>query len=210
MANTNLGLDRRTFLRNVLPAGTMLCLGCNTLMASSGRGKGAWPSLQKSSFLEDSGLSIEQVFQFAFRDNFIPMMQAMAEDMGRDNLIARLETAAEAMITDFMAGMTKDMPTRDLTALKAFAAEIMKTFPYNKALVYEVIKDTDTEYEVKYTECLFAKTFIEAGAADIGYAAMCSPSDAMIRAFNPEIKFTNVKNLLKGDDVCIERYVWRG
>ncbi len=210
MANTNLGLGRRTFLRSVLPAGTMLCLGCNTLMAYSGRGKDAWPSLQKNAFLEDSGLSVEQVFQFAFRDNFIPMMQAMAEDMGRDNLIARLETAAETMITDLMAGMTKDLPTRDLAALKAFTGEIMKTFPYNKALVYEVTKDTDTEYEVKYTECLFAKTFIEAGAADIGYAALCSPSDAMIRAFNPKIKFTSVKNPLKGDDVCIERYVWRG
>lgn len=210
MVNTNLNFGRRKFLQSVLPAGTIFCLGCNSLMAFSGRGKTALPMQQKTQFLEDSGLTVEEVFQFTFRDNFIPLMQAMAEDMGKDNLIARLETAAAATITNFMAEMGKNMPTRDLATLKAFASELMKTFPYNKALVYEVTKDTDTEYEVRYSECLYAKTFIEAGAADIGYAALCSPSEAMIRAFNPKIKFANVKNPMKGDNVCIERYVWQG
>ncbi len=210
MASINLGLGRRKFLQSVLPGGAMLCLGCSGLMAYSGRDKTAFPFLQKNKFLEDSGLTIEQVFQFAYRDNFIPLMLAMAEDMGRDSLITRLETASAAMITAQMAEMTKDLPTRDFAMLKTFSEEMIKTFPYNKALVYEITKDTDTEYEVKYTECLFAKIFNEADAADIGYAALCSPGDAMIRAFNPKIKFTNVKNPLKGDDVCLERYVWQG
>ena len=210
MANMSLDLGRRKFLQSVLPAGTIFCLGCSGLMAHSGREKSALSFRQKNQFLEDSGLTVEDVFKFAFTENFIPLMQAMAEDMGRDNLIARLETAAAATITNFMAEMGKDMPTRDLATLKAFAAELMNTFPYNKALVYEVTRDTDTEYEVRYSECLYAKTFIEAGAADIGYAALCSPSDAMIRAFNPKIKFTNVKNPMKGDDVCIEHYSWQG
>jgi len=208
MVNTSLDLGRRKFLQSVLPAGTMFCLGCTSLMAHSSGKKTALYFQQKNQFLEDSGLTVEEVFQFTFRDNFIPLMQAMAKDMGRDNLIARLETGAAATITNFMAEMAKDMPTRDLATLKTFTAELMKTFPYNKALVYEVTKDTDTEFEVRYSECLYAKTFIEAGAADIGYAALCSPSEAMIRAFNPKIKFTNVKNPMKGDDVCIERYVW--
>ncbi len=210
MANINFGPGRRKFIQSILPAGTMFCLGCNSLMAHSMKGKTARPFQQKNKFLEDSGLTVEEVFQFTFRDNIIPLMLAMADDMGKDNLIARLDTAAEAIITDFMAEMTKEMPTRDFTTLKTFSAEMMKTFPYNKALVYEITKDTDTEFEVKYSECLFAKVFIEAGAADIGYAVLCSPGDAMIRAFNPRIKFTNVKNPLKGDDVCIERYVWQG
>ena len=210
MADVNLELGRRKFLQSVLPAGTMFCLGCSSLMAYSGRGKTALSLQQKNQFLDDSGLTVEELFQFTFRDNFIPLIQAMAEDMGRDNLLARLETAAAATITKGMAEMVKDLPTRDLASLKAFVEATMKTFPYNKALVCEFTKDTDTEFEVKYSECLFAKTFIEAGASDIGFAAICSPGDAMIQVFNPKIKFTRVKNPMKADDVCIEHYSWQG
>jgi hypothetical protein len=32
----------------------------------------------------------------------------------------------------------------------------------------------------------------------------------MIQAFNPKIKFTGSENLMKGDDACIERFIWKG
>jgi len=62
-------------------------------------------------------------------------------------------------------------------------------------------------YETKYTLCLPAKILREMNAADIGYALECSPADAFVKAFNPKMKSIIVKNIMKGDSVCIERIV---
>jgi hypothetical protein len=45
---------------------------------------------------------------------------------------------------------------------------------------------------------------------DIGYITICDPDGAFVREFNPKIKATIPKNLMKGDDVCIERFIWEG
>jgi hypothetical protein len=49
--------------------------------------------------------------------------------------------------------------------------------------------------------------FREMNAADIGFAFECSPARALAKAFNPKMKWINPKNLMKGDSVCIERFV---
>jgi hypothetical protein len=44
-------------------------------------------------------------------------------------------------------------------------------------------------------------------AAEIGYALECAPTDAAVKSFNPKMRAENLKNLMKGDSVCIERFV---
>jgi hypothetical protein len=44
-------------------------------------------------------------------------------------------------------------------------------------------------------------------AADFGYAFECSPAHTLAKVFNPKMTLLNPKNLMKGDSVCIERYV---
>jgi hypothetical protein len=52
---------------------------------------------------------------------------------------------------------------------------------------------------------LWAKTFREAGAADIGYALWCY-GDYTIARSNHE-KLEREKHLCKGDDYCILKYI---
>ena len=59
---------------------------------------------------------------------------------------------------------------------------------------------------MKYTECPAAKFYREKNAADIGYAIECSSPDNMAKAFNPKMEAKGIKNMMKGDDVCIERF----
>ena len=54
--------------------------------------------------------------------------------------------------------------------------------------------------------CLVAKTFREADAADIGYAAICYADFSVANAFNPEIVLTRNKCLMNGDDCCLFEY----
>ena len=64
-----------------------------------------------------------------------------------------------------------------------------------------------TAVEARITECLWAKTFCEANAGDIGYACLCHAEAAALHAFNPRIKLTFTKTLMQGHDCCNPRYV---
>ena len=199
--------SRRQFLQNVFPAGTLFCLGCRGLLALPNAEGKQEVSEKKHKFLEDSGLTVEEVFTFTYQ-NVIPIMQNVADDMGREKFIDMLEKASDAYYEQLIAEMTKDLPRKDMAVFTDFVINMLNGFPYNKAVTYEIIEKTDKAFEVKYTECLFAKTLREMNASDIGYALNCYPTFGLARGFNPKIKVTPTKNLMKGDAACIERFVW--
>ena len=207
---SNFVSSRRQFFKNALPAGTLLCLGCSNLFALTMSEDKKKASAEKHKFLQDSGMTVEEVFQLVYRDNFVPYMQAIAKDIGSEKLIPILKKTSSARMRQQVAGMVQNMPKRDFAAFKDFIKSLLNAFPFKNALVNEIVKETDKEIKVRSAECLFAKTFREANAADIGYATQCYPSPAMIRAFNPKLRVENPKNLMKGDEVCIERFYMEG
>jgi hypothetical protein len=60
------------------------------------------------------------------------------------------------------------------------------------------------------TECLWAKTFVDAGAGDLGNAAICHGDYAFARSFNPGIEMVRDKTLMQGHAYCNHRYLWKG
>jgi len=188
--------SRRRFLTRAVPAGALVCLGCRGLLA--------WPG-QESKASENPGMTTEELFRF-FYGMFVPVLQLMAKDMGRENLIKALTKASAENGALGMAAMAKDLPKRDIKAFAGLVAGMMGAPPNNKAFTYEVVESSDTVYELKFTQCLPAKIWKELNAADLGYALECSPSGAMAKAFNPRMKGLGVKNILKGDAYCVERF----
>jgi hypothetical protein len=201
--------SRRQFLLKTLPAGTLFCLGCKNLSGFPDILDPQKTSTQKHKFLEDSGMTIEQVFRFSF-ENGIPIFQTLAKDIGREKFLEMLKKASNENDVQFVKTATKDFPKRDFAAFVDWNIKMINSFPYNKALTFEIVEKTDKAFEVKFTECLWAKILREMNAADIGYITMCDPDGAMNREFNPKIKAANPKNLMKGDDVCIERVTLEG
>jgi hypothetical protein len=149
-------------------------------------------------------MTVEEVLRFYF-ENSIPILQSLSKEVGREKFLEMLGKASSDNMVQFVSSSAKDLPKRDMIAFGDWISKILSTFPYSKALTFEVVEKTDKVYETKYTECLFAKILREMDAADIGYAMECSPSDAFAKAFNPKMKSVFIKNLMKGDDVCIER-----
>jgi hypothetical protein len=76
-------------------------------------------------------------------------------------------------------------------------------------LTLEIVEDTLQAVEVKVTECLWAKTFREMGAAEIGYRLHCNTDYADCQGFNPKITLTRSKTLMQGDEYCNHRFVWK-
>jgi hypothetical protein len=198
MSHKNPVEGRRRFLTEALPAGALFCLGCRGLGLAAG---------QKPKYLDDSGMTVEDVYKFAY-GYLVPVLETIGKDIGREPLLKLLEKAGAKNYTQVVSAMAKDYPNRDMKSLVKMMDAFMASAPiYQKAFVYEVTEFTDKVYEAKYTLCLPAKILREMNAADIGYALECSSSDPFVKAFNPKMKSTFVKNLMKGDSVCIERIV---
>jgi len=187
--------SRRRFLTRTVPAGALVWLGCKGLFASPG---------QESKFYENPGMTTEEMYRF-FYGAFIPTLQILAKNIGRDKLIEELTKASAENATQMTAAMAKDLPKRDMKAFAGLMDGMMLTAPFDKAFIYEVVENSDKVYEEKVTQCLPANIWRKMNAADLGYALECSSTDAMAKAFNPRMKGTNFKTLMKGDGFCLVR-----
>jgi hypothetical protein len=196
--------DRRQLLLQMLPAGAFACLLCRNGLATAGQTQGAAPPA-KSKYQEPCEMSYEELFQFAYGEGAIPLMKAMGAEMGREKLVEMLKTASSAVAVDWVRERLKRNPKNDLAT---YTEDLRHPNPlYKHALTFRLIEDTPTVVEAEVTECLWAKTFCGANAADIGYALCCHGDFAASRAFNPRIKLTGTKTLMQGHDCCNPRYV---
>jgi len=198
---------RRKFLARALPAGAIFCLGCKSLMASAGILAGSQTQGPKPKYLEDIGMSADGVYRFAY-EYFLPILNGIGNSLGRAKLLELIEKVQSDNYVQLVESLAKNYPGRDLKSLAKLVQDYMASAPiYQKSFSFEVTELTDKIYETKYSLCLPAKLFREMNAADIGYVVECAPAAALAKAFNPKIKLTNPKNLMKGDSVCIERFV---
>lgn len=199
-------LSRRRFLSRDFPAGALLCVGCQNVFAATKALADQQASVQKPKYSQNSGMTSEEVFHFAL-GYCVPLFQNFQKKLGSRKFIELLEKASAESISERVVSRAKSYPTRDLKALGDLLLSSLSRPPLDKALTYEVIENSDTVFEIKFTECLMARLYREMNAADIGYAIECSPSEAAAKAFNPKLKLTYPRNIMRGDSICIERIV---
>jgi hypothetical protein len=203
----NLVEGRRQFLAKALPAGAIFCLGCKGLMASPALLGNQEIAGKKPKYLEDAGMTAEGVYQFAY-GYFLPFLENIGNSLGREKLLDLIKKAGADIYTQLTPILAKDIPSRDPKSLAKLIGDFMTgTSIYRQAFTFEITELTDKVYEATYSQCLPAKMFREMNAADFGYAFECSPAHTLAKVFNPKMTLLNPKNLMKGDSVCIERYV---
>ena len=205
---SNFTPSRREFLKNALPAGTLFGLGCNNLFALPLTGSKHQTDTEKHPFKQKTGMTVEETYQFAYQHGRIGQLKWLAKEIGGEKFIEMLKQYSVKETKLVMTKVVQNMRKRDFSMLKIMLKNM--SVPYNLNQVSEVVEDTDRVYEIHHTECIYAKIFREDNAADIGYAMKCCDYETVYTTFNPKIKFTNPKNLMKGDDVCIVRLVWEG
>ncbi len=202
--NQALTPSRRDLLLRVLPA-CSLCMGCTRLTglaATVPQAQQTIPLAKRSA--AKSEMTYEEVFKFAYGD-LIPVMNSLANQVGKERFIEMLQKATSEAAVRTIEDAYRSQPKRDLAT---YLADLKKPSPlYTHALTFEVVKDTEKEVEVRVTECLWARTFRQANAADIGYSMICHGDIAATKAYNPKIVMTRAKILMKGDDECRFRWV---
>jgi len=151
-------------------------------------------------------MSLKQAYQFAFQASYIPTLKAMEHRIGKEQFIELLKDSAAETATERIQHTAENLPKRDLETFK-MAMKNPDAF-LAQALTFEIVEDTDRAFAVKITECLWATTFREVDAAEIGYAGVCHPDYAMATAFNPQIRLVRSKTLMQGHECCNHRWVW--
>jgi hypothetical protein len=193
----NSDLDRRKFCGALLTAGALAHLGCTTPAAAEEE--------EVHKFAQKADVTREQMFQFAYRRTLIPMLQRLEEKIGSERFHEMLREAAAANATrnikEWQAAGGPD-------SMAGLVAQF-KSSGIGSVLTFEVKEETDTVFEIKVTECLWAKVFRDAGAAELGHSAICSGDFAMAKAVNPGLRMVRDKTLMQGHDCCNHRYVMK-
>jgi len=201
------GISRRQFISKAMPACSVACFGAGHLLA--------WrPAEAKAVFQEEKHkfdnelqrkLTVKQFYATQYRE-FIQLAKALEKEMGKDKLIEFLKKATQERMLKMAQNHAKNSTDN---SFKTYVSTFRPP-RYKDVLTHVVVEDTDTAFELKVTECIWAKTFLDAKAGDIGYAHVCFGDYTWAEGFNPQIKMVRNKTLMQGDELCNHRYIWTG
>ena len=79
---------------------------------------------------------------------------------------------------------------------------------WTHANVDEPVVYTENTRSCNTVACLWADTYREWGAEDIGYIYECKPDFAAIKAQHPNLRLERTKTLMQGDDCCDFKFIW--
>ncbi|UCC41414.1 MAG: L-2-amino-thiazoline-4-carboxylic acid hydrolase [Candidatus Aminicenantes bacterium] len=207
--SSNLVSSRRQFLKNVLPAGTLLCFGGNQLLALGQAEKTEEAKPVRHKFLEKSDWTYKQIYDFVYRAVFIPDIEYIANEVGRDKLIEMLKRKHLKNYEKYQKEWEKeptedDIKNRIVNFKKAMANKFWK-----HVVTYEILEESGNSFRYKVTECLWAETFQSAKFSDIGYAAVCyGDLVPFIQPRNkPRINLIRPTTLMQGNECCDFKYI---
>ncbi len=190
--------DRREFLMKTFSSCAFCCFAAPSLF-SADKNLHSIAQDQQHKFQSDSGMTIQQVYDFTFKSNLIPHMKNLMKQIGKEIFLNMLKKSAEML---YEIDKDADINYNERT-LTAYSTEEKSLFEeWSDRLTYEILKDNENVLEYKITECLWAKTFREADASEIGDAAICHGDYSAVRQFNPKLTFVREKTLMKGNDCC--------
>ena len=159
----------------------------------------------KHKFLEDSHMTFQEVFDFAY-SGLIPVLLWLATEFGKDRFLEALQKISFECALVAGQGTARQLPSNDFAAFIASAKDPDRFSQH--ILTLEIVEDAPQAFEVKVTECLWAKIFRDLGAAEIGYALICHRDYGDCQGFNPQIAMTRSKTLMQGDAYCNHRFTW--
>jgi hypothetical protein len=200
---------RRKFLFSSIFLSPLIVCGCKGVLAQALSSQGTGPS-EIDTFQNDAGMSYGQVFNFAFRSWFIRYMKGLEAELGKDRFLRMLEDVGSKIYADSTRSRFRDIQDKNVDALITnFWEPMVNSRLWSNAMTIDIVKKAGSSGVVKMTACLVAKTFREAEASDIGYAAICHADFAVAQAFNPKIELIRNTCLMKGDDRCYFEYTLR-
>ena len=158
-----------------------------------------------TNFQQDSQMTFQEVYDFAFK-GLIPIFKNLAAEIGEAQFVETIKRISSELALQGGEEGAKEAACNDLHTLTTWARE--PNHFWKHVLDFEIIEDTNAAFEVRVSNCLWAKTFRENDAAEIGAALICHADYATCRGFNPNIRLERTKTLMQGDECCNHRWIF--
>lgn len=205
MDTSSRGMERRSFLVLGVPACAAMCAGlcglAGAAVVSQEPAQGAPPAARhpfdeevpkKFTYLE---LQREKLI------GSIGLSKYLTRTLGRDKTLELLRGRSEEKARNAAPDAAKLVGGNDFAALK----KLMSPEQYKGLLVMEVIENTERVYQLKITDCTWARIWREANAAEEGYALICHGDFAVVSELNPKFELLRDKTLMQGHSYCNHR-----
>ena len=95
-------------------------------------------------------------------------------------------------------------------SLHAYTRQFTDPKAFENTVTMSVVEDGPRAVELRVTECLWASTFLDAKAGDIGYAFICYGDYGWTKGYSEGFELIRDKTLMQGHDHCNHRYVAKG
>ena len=201
-----LELDRRQFLSTVMPACALTCFGLGNSVALAQDTKESIPLEDVHKFDEEfeKTLTYRQYYASKYRE-FIQLAKALEKELGKEKTITFLKKYTEERMLQHGKSLASKLPDNSFQTGMDVFRDLER---YKNTLTMEIVEDTERAFELKVTECIWATSFLDADAGEIGYASVCFGDYAMARGFNSRIKLIRDKTLMQGHEYCNHRYIF--
>ena len=185
----------------MIPAASILCLGCSSGILLAGRGQS---EDEKHKFLKQ--MEQKKTYKEWLRQRhlkYIGILKHLENQMSKENLHEKLKKASYTENVKLGQRLSSRIPD-----IKTFADPFRnENSSVGRTIVREIIEDTDQAFEMKITECLTEIVFREANALDLGYACVCHADFGLPEGMDLNFKLVRTKTLMQGHDCCNHRYV---
>lgn len=197
---------RRFFLTRIAPVCALACFGAKSLFALTQTDEKEAAQQAAHKFDSELGrtLTVRQYFDTQYRE-YIQLAKALDAELGKDRTTEFLKKFTTKRLTDYGKLQASRSPDN---SFETYVSQFRSG--YENYLTMEIVEDTDTAFELKVTECIWADTFLRAKAGHVGYCSVCWGDYAWAESFNSNIRLVRDKTLMQGHDRCNHRYLWKG
>lgn len=199
--------SRRDFLSKTIPVCALFCFARPALPLISKEvlqdqmPKHKFDALYRKDVREN--MTYRQYFNLKFGD-LIKLCKNLEPVIGKEKF---LEMIRETTTKELM-GIAKQQAQRhgEEAGFKKFTDQFRGN--YQDVLTFEIAKDTDTEFEMNVTECIWADVFKELDAVEYGEARVCHGDYAWAKGYHKNLRMERDKTLMKGDACCNHCFIW--
>ena len=201
MSNKNITIDqsRRQFLSSLLPLCSMSCFSLDGLLNIPQLSDGSQERVVKHKFQKEWGHTYEEAFKWRY-GFYIDIMEELSKYLGRKKLIEMIMSAVDD------SNPISENVDPDFSFLEWTKGGSV----YQNMMTRDIIEQSGKSLEIKVSECLWAKTFQDRNAADIGYATVCYSDFSAAKASHPKITLVRTKTIMQGHAYCDHRWNWEG
>lgn len=203
--SNSIQISRRDIITKVMPACAVTCMAPLKALGIVDRTLGQDTKHKFDTEMEQK-MTYRQMFQRQYF-NMITFGKLLKQEMGDKKALELIKKLSDKSARD--RGKMQAQQSGE-SSLQAFVKPFKDNNIFGIVLTKEVVEDTETAFELKVTECLWAEAFREQKAGDIGFAWICYGDYGWPEGFNPKLKMVRDKTLMEGHECCNHRYVYEG